>query len=70
VVGGFWWLGQLCCAFKEMVSGVEGGLVVWEGWCGLAAKQIQATWVSIKLRAREWCAGPLVDLVLNISKCG
>jgi hypothetical protein len=44
-MGGFWWLGQLCCAFKEMVSGVEGGaLVVWEGWCGLAAKQIQATW--------------------------
>jgi hypothetical protein len=64
-------LGQLCCAFKEMVSGVgEVALSSWQAWVRLAAKQIQATWVSIKLRAREWCAGPLVDLVLNISKCG
>jgi hypothetical protein len=43
---------------KEMVSGVEGGdLVVGKDGCGLEAKRIQATWVSIKLRAREWCGG-------------
>jgi hypothetical protein len=68
-MGGFWWLGQLCCALKEMVLVVEGGdLVVGKGGCGLADTSYLG--LGLSYGPGNVVCRPLVDLVLNISKCG
>jgi hypothetical protein len=61
-------LGQLCCSLKRWFPWLKGALVVGKDGCGLADTSYLG--LGLSCGPGNVVCRPLVDLVLNLSKCG